>query len=290
MLNNKTIKKLLFLQKGEITDHIIYNKLARKQKSKHNKEILTKISQDELEHYEFLKKQTKKSVAPNHFKVMFFFLIARFLGLTFGIKLMERGEVKTQTIYNELKNKIKGIDKLIQDEIVHEKQLIDALDEEKLKFVGSIVLGLNDALVELTGTLAGLTFAFAESKMVALAGLITGVAASLSMGSSEYLSTKQENSHAFAFKSSLYTGVAYIFAVIFMVLPYLLISNVYISLLVTIGVVIFIIFIFNYYISVAKDLSFRKRFLEMVTISLGVAVISFGIGLLVKEVFGIDIG
>ena len=69
-----------------------------------------------------------------------------------------------------------------------------------------------------------------------------------------------------------------------MILPYLLISNVYISLVITIGVVIFIIFIFNYYISVAKDLSFKKRFLEMVSISLGVAIISFGIGILVKEV------
>lgn len=290
MLDNKTKKNLLFLQKNEITDYVIYTKLAKKQKNSHNRELLTKIAQDELEHYEFLREHTKKKNKPNRFTVMFFFFIARFLGLTFGIKLMEKAEEKTQKIYSELIGKIEGIEKLIEDEEEHEKQLIAALDEEKLKFVGSIVLGLNDALVELTGTLAGLTFAFAEAKTVALAGLITGIAASLSMASSEYLSTKQESSHGFALKSAIYTGTAYIVAVVFMILPYLLISNVYISLLTTIGVVIFIIFIFNYYIAVAKDLSFRKRFLEMVSISLGVAVISFGISILVKEVFGIDIG
>ena len=53
--------------------------------------------------------------------------------------------------------------------------------------------------------------------------------------------------------------------------------------------VIFIIFIFNFYISVAKDLSFKKRFFQMCAISLGVAVISFAIGLLVKMFFRIDI-
>lgn len=289
MLDSKTIKKLIILQRGEITDSIIYKKLAKKQKSNHNREILNKIAQDELKHYQFLKKITNKTIKPKRFIIMFFFFIARFFGLTFGIKLMEKAETKNQTIYKELVDKIEGMDELIKDEEEHEMLLVNSLNEEKLNYIGSIVLGLNDALVELTGTLAGLTFAFAEAKMVALAGLITGIAASLSMASSEYLSTKQDNTASYAFKSAMYTGFAYIFAVIFMILPYLLISNVYISLVITIGVVIFIIFIFNYYISVAKDLSFKKRFLEMVSISLGVAIISFGIGILVKEVFGIDI-
>lgn len=289
MFDSKTIKKLLILQKGEITDSIIYKKLAKKQKSEHNREILNKIAQDELKHYHFLRKITNKTIKPNRFTIMFFFFIARFFGLTFGIKLLEKGEEKNQAIYKELVDKIEGMEELIKDEEEHEMLLINSLNEEKLNYIGSIVLGLNDALVELTGTLAGLTFAFAEAKMVALAGLITGIAASLSMASSEYLSTKQENTARFAIKSAMYTGFAYIIAVIFMILPYLLISNVYISLAITIGVVILIIFIFNYYISVARDLHFKKRFFEMVSISLGVAIISFSIGILVKEVFGFDI-
>jgi VIT1/CCC1 family predicted Fe2+/Mn2+ transporter len=58
---------------------------------------------------------------------------------------------------------------------------------------------------------------------------------------------------------------------------------------VTLGVAVFIIFVFNYYISIAKDYNFKRRFLEMATISLGVAGISFLIGVLVKLFIGIDV-
>ena len=53
---------------------------------------------------------------------------------------------------------------------------------------------------------------------------------------------------------------------------------------------IIIIFSFNYYISVAKDLNFRRRFLEMAVISLGVAGFSFLIGYILKAALGIDEG
>ena len=78
--------------------------------------------------------------------------------------------------------------KIAQDEDRHESQLLGMLDEERLQYVGSMVLGLSDALVELTGTLAGLTFALQNNRLVALSGLITGISATLSMTSSEYLS------------------------------------------------------------------------------------------------------
>jgi len=42
-------------------------------------------------------------------------------------------------------------------------------------------------------------------------------------------------------------------------------------------------------ISVAKELSFGRRFLEMAGLSLTVAAISFSIGFLVKNLFDLDI-
>jgi len=155
--------------------------------------------------------------------------------------------------------------------------------------MGSVVLGLNDALVELTGALAGLTFALQNTRLIALAGLITGIAAAFSMAASEYLSTKSEDSEKNALTSSIYTGIAYIFTVFFLILPYLLVSNYMLCLALTLLIAIAIIFFFNYYISVAKDLSFKKRFLEMAVISLGVAGISFGVGFLIRTFIGIEI-
>jgi VIT1/CCC1 family predicted Fe2+/Mn2+ transporter len=87
----------------------------------------------------------------------------------------------------------------------------------------------------------------------------------------------------------LYTGVSYVFTVLFLVLPYLIFNNVFLALAVMISDAILIIMAFNYYISVARDLPFLKRFSEMAFISLGVAAISFGIGFLVRELLGVDI-
>ncbi|HQO01643.1 MAG TPA: rubrerythrin family protein, partial [Spirochaetota bacterium] len=106
---------------------------------------------------------------------------------------------------------------------------------------------------------------------------------------SEYLSTKSEDSGKNALTSSVYTGIAYIFTVFFLILPYLLVSHYMVCLALTLLIAIAIIFLFNYYISVAKDLSFKKRFTEMAAISLGVAGISFGVGYLIRTFIGIDV-
>lgn len=283
------INTLINAQKNEITEYHIYSKLSKVTKDPKNSEVLKNIAIDELKHYKFWAKHTNQKVKHNKLKVFIFFWIARIFGLTFGIKLMEKGEEKAQSIYENIARKIPEAQSIVDDEDKHEKELIDILHEEHLQYVGSVVLGLNDALVELTGTLAGLTFALKNTQLTALAGLITGIAASFSMAASEYLSTKSESDHKHALKSSIYTGGAYILTVLFLILPYLLITNYLISLVLTITAAVLIIFIFNFYISVAKDLNFRKRFLEMAAISLGVALLSFGIGYLIRVFLGIEV-
>jgi VIT1/CCC1 family predicted Fe2+/Mn2+ transporter len=154
--------------------------------------------------------------------------------------------------------------------------------------VGSIVLGMNDALVELTGTLAGLTLALQSTRLIAMAGLITGIAASLSMATSEYLSTKSEGGEKDPIKALIYTGCAYVFTVFFLILPYLVLDNFYVCLASTIFNAIVVIFVFTFYVSVAKDLPFRKRFFEMVAISLGIAALSFGIGFIIRSFLNVE--
>jgi VIT1/CCC1 family predicted Fe2+/Mn2+ transporter len=159
--------------------------------------------------------------------------------------------------------------------------------------MSSVILGLNDALVELTGALAGFTLSIQNSKIIALMGLITGISASLSLSASEYLSIKSEadpeEAQQRAVKSALYTGIAYILTVIALVIPYFLIVNYVASLIVTIVIAITIIFVFNFYISVANDYNFKRRFIEMAVISISVATLSFIIGYLVKTFLGFKI-
>ncbi|MEF9968589.1 MAG: VIT1/CCC1 transporter family protein, partial [Longicatena sp.] len=222
-------------------------------------------------------------------KIMFMKFITILLGFTFMVKKMQKSEQLTIESYDLLNSEFTQTARIVEDERRHEKELYAMLDEERLHYVGAMVLGLNDALVELTGAIAGVTFALQNTKLVAMTGIITGISATLSMAASNYLA-ERANGNANALKSSFYTGMAYIVAVALMVLPYLLLpSNMYaMAFACMIGTVLFIILFFNYYISVAKDEPFVRRFLEMALISLSVAAISFVIGLLAKEFLGID--
>jgi len=287
-LDKKTLDIILTSQKNEITEHIIYRKLSQAIKDKQNKEILKQISDDEKRHYDFWKQYTNKDVKPDKLKLWWYYLISRILGITFGIKLMERGEEDAQVIYEKISEQVPSAKQIVHDEDVHEQKLVNMIDEERLKYVSSIVLGLNDALVELTGALAGFTLALQNTNLIGVTGLITGIAASLSMGASEYLSTKSEESEKSPAKAAVYTGVAYILTVFLLIFPYLILSNVYICLGLALMDAIVIILIFTFYVSVAKEIEFKKRFLEMAIISLGIAALSFVIGYLVNTIFNVS--
>jgi VIT1/CCC1 family predicted Fe2+/Mn2+ transporter len=288
MLAEEVNKKIATAQKSEITEHFIYRKLSQTTKDTHNRDVLLRISRDEIRHYNIWKDYTKRVEHPNWIRVWFYYLISIIFGLTFGIKLMERGEGKTESSYRDISDSLPRAMDIAKEEDKHEKQLIEMIDEERLNYVGSMIRGLNDALVELTGALAGFTFALQDSRLIAMVGLITGIAAAMSMGSTEYLACKSEESNQTPLKSALYTGVAYIFTVIFLVFPYLLFTNIYIALGIMIFDAIIIILIFNFYISVAKDASFWKRFSEMALLSLGIAAISFAIGFVVRQFLGVE--
>ena len=276
---------LLAFQREEITEHHVYARLAKRTKGK-NREILQQISDEELGHYRTWKKYTGEEVKPNWLKVRFYSLLQRLFGLTFAVKLMEMGEVHAQDAYQQIVERFPETAGIVKDEDRHESYLLGLIEEQKLNYVGSIVLGLNDALVELTGALAGLTFALGKARLIALAGLITGIAASLSMMASEYLSKKAEG-EANPFQASLYTGLAYIVTVLLLVAPYFLFASPYAALPVTLGLGIAIILLFTFFVSVTKEQPFWPRFLEMVAISLGVALVSFGIGYFLNRWIGV---
>ena len=289
-LSPQNRERMLRYQREEVTGQILYGRLARREKDPRNRAILQRIADDEGAHAATWKQYTGRDVSPNRPRIALYSLLHWILGFTFIIKRMERDEALTAREYDDLVAEVPEMAAIIGQEEEHERELHDMLDEERLRYVGAMVLGLNDALVELTGTIAGLTFALADNRLVALAGIITGVSATLSMAASNYLAERADGKDD-ALKSSVYTGIAYLVTVVLLVLPYLLLPrHMYVSALASmLAVVILIIFLFNYYIAVAKEQPFFRRFGEMALISLGVAVISFGIGLLAKRLLNVDI-
>lgn len=286
--NERNFREFIRFQRNEITESIVYERLATIEKDESNRKVLLQISAEEKMHYHILKKHTGTDVAPEQKRILKYCWIARILGITFAIKLMESGEGNAHHNYSQYTD-YPELQRLAHEEEVHEERLIGLINEERLDYMGSVVLGLNDALVEFTGALAGFTLALSDSKLIALTGSITGIAAALSMASSEYLSTKSEGSGGKRpVKAAIYTGIAYLITVVSLVAPFILISNVLVALGVMLTMALVIIALFNYYYSVARGESFRKRFTEMAVLSFTVAGISFLIGYALKTFTGIE--
>jgi VIT1/CCC1 family predicted Fe2+/Mn2+ transporter len=289
VLTPELLARLEVLQKGEITEYHIYRKLAALIPDPHNRAVLENMADEELGHYSLWKRFTERDVGPDRLKTEFYSLVSRIFGLTFGIKLMEKRESEAVETYREISVYIPEAAEILQDEEEHELQIIGMLDEKSLRYVGSVVLGINDALVEFTGSLAGFTLALQNTQLIAAAGLIMGIAASLSMGASEYLSQKSEGSANNPLTAAFYTGGAYVLTVVVLIMPFLLLSEPLQAYAITLSLAILIIVLFTFYTSVAKDLPFLKRFAEMAAISLGIAGISFVIGIIVRIYLNVEV-
>lgn len=278
------------MQQNELTESVIYAEIAKFAKGDENKKTLLRLAQEEHAHYEIWKKYTGIEMKPERAKVLKYKLLARIFGFTFAVKLMENGEEGAQDEYALLADEIEESKSIRAQEEEHEHALLGMLDEERLQYVGSMVLGLNDALVELTGSLAGFTFAMQNTRLIALSGLIIGISATFSMASSEFLAARSEG-RTDALKSCSYTGIAYLITVILLIAPYLIFSSAQYmpALACMLVVVILIIAGFTYYTSVAQDEPFFSRFREMAVISVSVAVISFAVGVLAKQFLGVDL-
>ena len=282
-------KKLMKAQKAEITEYLIYDKLSQSIKGEDNVTLIKDIAKDELKHHNLCNNYTCRNVEPNRFKVWMYYLISRIFGITFGLKLMENSEEKAHRVYEELAAYVPVVENFAIDEARHKRELIDLIDDERLNYTGDIVRGLNVALVEITGALAGLTLAFQNRNLIVTTGLILGVTMSLSLTSTEYLATKSSHGIKDPFKSALYAGIVNIFAIVVLLLPYMLIPNIFVSLGLTLLIAVMMILLFSFYISVVKDTSSMKTFLEMAAISLGIAALAFGIGFLAKEFLHIHV-
>ena len=289
-LSSKALSVIKKMQQSELTESVIYEKIAAFAKGEENKKTLLRLAREEKAHYQIWKQYTGIEMKPQKGKVLRYCLIARILGFTFAVKLMERGEGGAQEQYALLAKEVAESASIRAQEEEHEQALLNILDEERLQYVGSMVLGLNDALVELTGSLAGFAFALQNNRLIALSGLIVGISATFSMASSEFLAARSEG-RTDALKSCAYTGVAYLLTVVGLIAPYLLFpADQYIpALICMLAVVVLIIAGFTYYTSVAQDQKFGHRFLEMALISIGVAVISFVVGVLAKSFLGVDL-
>ena len=284
------LRKALIQQQNEINDYTIYKRLAFYQDDLNNKIVFEKIAKEEKVHYNFWLKITKQEIQAQKLVVWWFILLVKVLGTSFALKSLEKREEGAEEFYKELFEIYPESREIYKQESEHELELIEMLKDKKLVYAGAIVLGMNDALVELTGTLSGIALAFDKSIVVGFTGLIMGIAASLSMAGSAYFEAKENPSQIIKpITYSLYTGVSYILTTAILVAPFFIFETMAYSLIMMFICAFLAIISYNFYISVAKDLNFTTRVLQMSMITFGVAIISFLIGYIVKYYFGIEI-
>ena len=278
----------------EATEAEVYRRLAKMQEDPVNQSILEGIALEEERHEAVIAKMTGEEVKADRAKVTRQIVLARLFGFTFSVKMMEATEQDAAAEYRNL-----GLHDIAEEEEAHEQNMIGMLDEERLRYSGSVVLGMSDALVELTGALAGLTFALQDLNLVALAGLVTGIAAAFSMGASEYLSSRTEKKAESAVKAAFFTWISYLLTVLLLVAPFLIFQadspefhglgpHVQ-ALMCTFAAGLLIVALFNFYLSVIEEVSFRSRFLEMAGILGMVSLISYGIGIALRGALGVDV-
>lgn len=290
MRDSVDVQQALTQQQNECNDHALYTALARREKELQNRRVFEKIAREELAHYRFWTQITHRELTPSRTLIRFYLLMVSLFGTAFTLKLVERREVGAEAFYRSLFDTYPQARQIYAQERSHEQELINMLHDKKLLYAGAIVLGMNDALVELTGTLSGIALAFDHTLAVGVTGAIMGIAASLSMAGSSYLEARENPDEAIrAGVYAAYTGIAYILTTLMLVLPFFFFASITVALITMFSGAFVSITVYNFYVAVAKEQSFVRRTAQMMLITFGVALISFAIGYAVRHYMGIEI-
>lgn len=261
--------------------------------------MMQQLAEQEKGHVDFwlgVTGERPESIRIPQIKYRLLVLASRLLGPAFTVRWLERGEDKAIAAYKGLledgtltPEQQTSVRTMLGEEEEHEQLLERGIEDERRVYLGAAVLGLNDALVELTGGLAGLASSITDPKLIGFASLVVGIAASMSMAASNFLSVDiGEESELKPGKAAAYTGTAYIIVVVGLVLPFFLVSDRRVALGISWASAVLIVAAFSFYSAVMQGKSFIRRFGIMLAFGLGVAVLSFGIGKALGAMIGIE--
>jgi len=277
----------------EYTDYLIYKYLAERERGDFRR-ILEEMAEQELRHYEFWKSIAGEEceVRVPGWKLRLISLSRRLLGLTFTIKLLELHEREVVESYRRFLSRLSGearrrLEEIIMEEEVHEKNLVARLNEGIVRYMGFIALGLADAIVEITGVHAGFLGATTTTLVAGVAGLIVGLSAAISMAAAAYLQAKHEGNEA-PLTSALVTGVAYIFAVVVLALPYFATHSNILAFAVSVALAVVLVIGFTFYSAVINESNFKREVMENLAVLFGTALAAYMFGEILGRIFGIQ--
>ncbi|AFZ70774.1 putative membrane protein [Caldisphaera lagunensis DSM 15908] len=292
MLKDEDLKRAEKFCKDEINTYVLYKAISENSKDIQIKNHLLNLSKQELEHYNFWKEIVGHECKPDIKPGFVFKLLYRLFGPIFTLQIIEGNESSTIEDYEDFLNKLddenqrKILQKIINDEQEHEKQIIYDIKDLRVKYLSYVALGLADAIVEVSGVHAGFLGATDKTLIAGIAGLVVGFSAALSMAGAAYLQAKQEKSVRASYGATV-TGFTYLITVFVLALPYLLIRNIIDAFSISLILATAMISSFTYYSSVVHAQHFSKEIIESLLMLFLTAIAGFFFGDIIGKIFGI---
>jgi VIT1/CCC1 family predicted Fe2+/Mn2+ transporter len=252
---------------------------------------LKSLSETEHGHYEFWRKYVPAE-EPRLSRLTLYWLLflRRFFGLTFAIRYLDRHEAKVVVEYAGLAHLIpeedrSAFDAMVADEKEHEKAFAMKAESSAVAYISFVVLGLADALVEISGIHAGWLGLFEKTEIAGLAGIIAGGAASLAMASAAFAQAKQGGFKGSARLSAAYTGVSYFITAVILATPYFLTSSMLLALGASLTLAVIILAVTTWYSVVIQGKLFMRDFIEILLILFATTIVVFTLGFVVSTAF-----
>ncbi len=280
----------------EYKDYLVYSELAKSNKGKNNEfsKIFSNLAITEKAHYDFWKKfSAKKEPRTSKWGARLIIFVSLLFGTTFAIKFLEKHEAGSIKKYKAVAHLIPEEDKaffanMIIEEEKHEHDFRNDIQSSYVKYISFVILGLADAIVEISGIHAGSLGIYDSTRLTGLAGIVAGAAASIAMASAAYAQAKQGFSGS-ASVSAAFTGVSYFASAVALATPYFLTENMIGAVSASITFAIIILAVTNYYNSVITEKSFIRDFAEMVGITFGATIALYILGQIIRSYFGITV-
>lgn len=277
----------------EFTDSKLYERLSKTVSSTSPfAGVLMHLSATEYKHYEFWKKYApEEEPKVDKVKLYWVLFLRRVLGLTFASRFLDRHESSVVKEYRALASLIPEADKtafeeMVADELEHEKEFAQKIESSAIRYISFVVLGLADALVEITGIHAGSLGIYDITEYAGIAGVTAGAAASLAMASAAFAQAKQ-GFQGSANLSAVYTGISYFITAIILAAPYFLTPSMVYALGTSLFLAVVILALISYYSTVISGKPFLRDFLEMLLIMFGVTVALYLFGHFIRVSTGI---
>ncbi len=300
--------------KNEYIHGMVYASLSEKEKDGKAKFLLKRLAKKEIEHTGMWRaKLRKKGIMPKEpgnafLSVWFFYIIRKIFGVSFMINILELDEDRIVNRYKALleakslgRSERNSLKKLLITENRYESMIIAKIrqNEHTLKYTRSMILGLNDGIVEVLAAVSGFAALAAAPGIVVIGGIVVGISGTLSMTGGAYLAAKShtivssdsgdKTKESEPLAEAYYTGVLYIIGALVPILPFLAGFGSYIGILFAIILATVVLSIASAVISVIGGTSIKRGAIEMVLISLIASLSTTFLGTIAHIYFNIII-